>query len=81
MRLLKSLLGRNNSLIVFVSLCEPYCFFGSHEDMKMSLFTASYRYADDVLLFVTLNLVQGLSCHTTGGCGGEWTLNQVQGDG
>ena len=37
----------------------------------MSLFTASYSYADDVLLFVTLNLVQGLSRHTTGGCGGE----------
>jgi len=37
----------------------------------MSLFTGSYRYADDVVLFVTLNLVQGLSCQTTGGCGGE----------
>ena len=37
----------------------------------MSLFTASYCYADDVLLFVTLNLFQGLSRQTTGGCGGE----------
>ena len=37
----------------------------------MSLFTASCSYADDVLLFVTLNLVQGLSRHTTVGCGGE----------
>ncbi len=54
-----------------MSLCEPSCFFGSHEDTKMSLYTASYRYADDFLLFVTLNLVQGLSRHTTGSCGGE----------
>jgi hypothetical protein len=37
----------------------------------MSLFTASYSYADDVLLFVTLNFVQGLSRHTTGGRGRE----------